>query len=137
MSAISEWSIGHSDNVRRWAPGMGPQALGMIDRRTYSWGMRIGTGRERPRCDGGAAALEYAALLVAASLVITMLLAFVPNPVEPEVKAALCRLFGGTDCKAESYVYKPPASACVVASDSAKAGASVTVFSVKVGTTSR
>ncbi|SFN96529.1 YD repeat-containing protein [Actinomadura madurae] len=95
--------------------------------------MRIGTGRERPRCDGGAAALEYAALLVAASLVITMLLVFVPNPVEPEVKAALCRLFGGTDCKAESYVYKPPASACVVASDSAKAGASVTVFSVKVG----
>jgi YD repeat-containing protein len=95
--------------------------------------MRNGPGRERARRDGGAAAIEYAALLVVASLLMTALLAFVPNPVEPEVRAALCRLFGGTDCTAGAYEYKPPASSCVVGSDSKKAGASVTVFSVKVG----
>ncbi|MES9543171.1 hypothetical protein [Actinomadura sp. NPDC000600] len=95
--------------------------------------MRNGLGRAGVRRDGGAATIEYAVLLVIASLLIVALLLMVPNPVGSHVKIALCKIFGGTDCSSQPYNYKPPASACITGSDSKKVGYSVTAFSVKVG----
>ena len=93
---------------------------------------------ERSRTDQGASTIEYVALLLIVALVVAAATLAIPNPVGEGVKVAICKLFnavsgGNADCERKPFDYKPPAAACVTGQDSGKVGASVTVFSVKVG----
>jgi YD repeat-containing protein len=83
--------------------------------------------------DAGASGVEYGAILMIASLIGLTLLYIVPNPVQPNVKRAVCKLFGGHDCDAPPFDYKPSKAACILTSDSTKVGGSITVFDIKFG----
>jgi hypothetical protein len=69
--------------------------------------------------DGGAQALEYAALIAVAAVLVLITFNVVPRYVTPAVESAICRMFNGEDCESPSEALPgpPPDSQCVVASN--------------------
>lgn len=103
-------------------PDLGPAALVNATEavklrhmvRLASCGKNRGTYRDR-----GAAAIEYAAvLLLATAVMAVMTVAATDGTVATDVERAICRLFGG-DCgsAAGSNPAQPPADQCVVQAD--------------------
>lgn len=83
--------------------------------------------------DRGATALSYGALLLIGAAMLGTIWVMVSGPVRTQIKVAVCQMFGGKNCTAPPFDYKPSTGACILSSNSKKVGASVTVFSVKVG----